>query len=146
MPLKPGNSQQVVSANIRELMASGRPQKQAVAIALRSARGTGLTPKNALGSIFAYKKATLYFVHMPGCPLCAEFRAPFAEFAVPLLNEARVASIDLSTVTDLKKAVPFEVTETPSIVLFVGGQEHRYPVTTSPSTAAALRAWYRKHT
>jgi hypothetical protein len=63
---------------------------------------------------------------------------------VPLLSEARVASIDLSTVTDLEKAVPFKVVETPAIVLFVGGREHRYPVTTSPSTAAGLRAWYRE--
>jgi len=37
-PLKKGISQKVVSDNIRELMASGRPQKQAVAIALDYAR------------------------------------------------------------------------------------------------------------
>ncbi|HET6373949.1 MAG TPA: hypothetical protein VFG76_11620 [Candidatus Polarisedimenticolia bacterium] len=38
MPLKPGSSPEVVSANIRELIASGRPQKQAVAIALDKKR------------------------------------------------------------------------------------------------------------
>lgn len=38
MPLLKGSSRAVISENIRELMESGRPQKQAVAIALRSAR------------------------------------------------------------------------------------------------------------
>lgn len=37
MPLVKGNSDKAVSANIRELMATGRPQKQAVAIAMREA-------------------------------------------------------------------------------------------------------------
>ncbi len=36
MPLKSGPG--AVSANIRELMTTGRPQKQAVAIALQKAR------------------------------------------------------------------------------------------------------------
>jgi hypothetical protein len=34
MPLKRGRSRKAVSANIRELKRSGRPQRQAVAIAL----------------------------------------------------------------------------------------------------------------
>ncbi|MEJ2123946.1 MAG: hypothetical protein P8Y47_03820 [Alphaproteobacteria bacterium] len=38
MPLKQGKSRKSVSSNIGELMSSGRPQKQAVAIALRIAR------------------------------------------------------------------------------------------------------------
>lgn len=37
MPLKKGSSDKVVSRNIRELVNSGRPQKQAVAIAMRTA-------------------------------------------------------------------------------------------------------------
>jgi hypothetical protein len=43
MPLKKGKSRKVVSGNVVELVKSGRPQRQAVAIALdvakRKARG-----------------------------------------------------------------------------------------------------------
>lgn len=37
MPLKPGKSKAVVSANIRREIAAGKKQPQAVAIALRTA-------------------------------------------------------------------------------------------------------------
>jgi len=40
MPLRRGKSPEVVSANIRTEIRAGRPQKQAVAIALSKARGS----------------------------------------------------------------------------------------------------------
>jgi hypothetical protein len=48
MPLKKGSSQETVSANISELVHSGRPQKQAIAIALKTARETSRA-KRAFG-------------------------------------------------------------------------------------------------
>jgi hypothetical protein len=38
MPLKPGSSRSVIKSNLLELMQSGRPRKQAIAISLDNAR------------------------------------------------------------------------------------------------------------
>jgi len=38
MPLKKGKSKKVISSNIAELIRSGRPKKQAVAIAMSKSR------------------------------------------------------------------------------------------------------------
>lgn len=46
MPLKKGSSNKTVSANIKTEMAAGRPQKQAVAIAMNVAGKSKPKPKS----------------------------------------------------------------------------------------------------
>lgn len=41
MPLKKGKSKKIVSENIKEMVESGHPQKQAVAASLNEARKSG---------------------------------------------------------------------------------------------------------
>jgi len=49
MPLKKGASKKVVSENIREMIKSGHPQKQAVAAALNQQRKSKQKKQRALG-------------------------------------------------------------------------------------------------
>ena len=49
MPLIKSSKKSAVSANIRELIADGRPQKQAVAIALSTQRKYGSGKKSSRG-------------------------------------------------------------------------------------------------
>jgi hypothetical protein len=49
MPLKKGSSDEAVSSNISELVQTGRPQKQAVAIAMSKAGRSKHKPGNPHG-------------------------------------------------------------------------------------------------
>jgi hypothetical protein len=53
MPLKSGSSRAVISQNIRTEIAHGKPQKQAVAIALHTARAK---PPRSLGAHLSAQK------------------------------------------------------------------------------------------
>ena len=50
MPLEQGKSQKTISRNIRELRHSGRPMRQAVAIALETVRKSGAKIPKKKGS------------------------------------------------------------------------------------------------
>ena len=54
MPLKKGTSQKTISSNIREMIASGHPQKQAVAAALNNARRSARKRKKKTGDMMKW--------------------------------------------------------------------------------------------
>jgi hypothetical protein len=57
MPLLKGNSDEVVSQNIRELRNSGRPERQAVAIALERAGKSNKNKRKKLANKVASHKS-----------------------------------------------------------------------------------------
>jgi len=58
MPLKKGSSRKTVSSNISELVSSGRPQKQAIAIALSESRKSKRkTPKRTMKKTNARRRS-----------------------------------------------------------------------------------------
>lgn len=57
MPLKKGSSKKIISENIRELIAAGHPQKQAIAIALKMAgKSKSPPPPRDNGAVYHREK------------------------------------------------------------------------------------------
>lgn len=65
MPLIKSKSKKAVKANIKKEMAAGKPQKQAVAIALSVARKAGAKPKRKNFNAKAYDSTRRKVFNLP---------------------------------------------------------------------------------
>jgi len=75
MPLLPGKSQKIISYNIREMIKSGHPRKQAIAAALQKARESGAKiPKKRLTDADNYMEGDVYSMNVVdrGLPIILE--------------------------------------------------------------------------
>ncbi len=61
MPLKKGKSKATISENIREMMHSGHPQKQAIAAAMREAGMSRNRKRKRKGNPFPKKDSRGYY-------------------------------------------------------------------------------------
>lgn len=65
-PLQPGSSRETISHNIKEMMESGHPQKQAVAAALHNAGKSNKDSKGRWGGRASVKAGTRDYDCPPG--------------------------------------------------------------------------------
>lgn len=110
MPLRKGSSREIISANISELVHSGYPHKQAIAIALRSAReaeGTNImatTKKKKAPSKFRFIVPTKGKRAAKAATMSAYAFEPRPLMRVALSAASKGESKKLKAIADLQEA------------------------------------------